>query len=71
MAIKIDPSPSETAVIQCDDCPHWSAVRFGCCEAHRCAVDHEKTFHADSETARWAARKHAQRHAAAEKATHP
>ncbi len=63
MAIKIDPSPSQTAVVQCDDCPHWSAIRFGMREAHNCAADHERTFHHESKNARHAARDWKRRHA--------
>lgn len=64
MAIKIDSSPSQTAVIQCDDCPHWSAVRFGMREAHNCSADHERNFHPDAENARRARRDWLSRHAA-------
>lgn len=55
--IKLDASPSRTVVIVCDECPHWSALRFGMDEAHTCAVNHEKDHHTDSKQAREAARK--------------
>lgn len=62
--IRLDPSPSNTVVIVCDKCPHWSAIRFGMASAHECAVNHEKTFHHRSEQARDAARKWRQRNTA-------
>lgn len=54
--IKLDPSPSHTVVIVCDECPHWSAIRFGLDAGHECAVNHEKTYHHESRQARNAAR---------------
>lgn len=43
--IRLDPSPSKTVVIVCDECPHWSAIRFGMNEAHEAAIHHEKMYH--------------------------
>ena len=55
MTIKLDPSESKTVVIQCTECPHWSAIRYGLDEAHKCAVNHELTAHPKSRKARKAA----------------
>ena len=55
--IKLDPSPSKTVVIVCDQCPWWSAIRFGMEQAHECAVSHEKRHHPGTEQARVAARR--------------
>lgn len=57
MTIKLDPSPSKTVVIVCDECPHWSAIRFGVEAAYECAVGHEKLHHPGSVHARDAFKK--------------
>lgn len=55
MTIKLDPSPSHTVVIVCDQCPWWAAIRFGMDAAHGCAIDHEKSQHPGEKQARKAA----------------
>ncbi len=62
MTIKLDPSPSHTVVIVCDECPHWSAIRFGLAAGHDCAAAHEKLHHPASKQARNARHKWRQRH---------
>lgn len=52
MTLKHDRSASETVVVTCTECLHWSAIRFGDAEAYRCASNHERENHPDDETAR-------------------
>lgn len=60
--IKLDASPSHTVVITCDECPFWSAIRFGKEAGHECAVSHEKQFHPGQMQARDAFKKWRKRH---------
>lgn len=62
--IKHDRSTSETVVLTCTDCPHWSAVRFGDAEAYASASNHERTMHPDDEKARRREADWKRRHAA-------
>lgn len=55
MTIKLDKSDSKTVVVYCTECPHWSAIRFGMDEAHRCAEAHEASQHPKCRQARRAA----------------
>lgn len=52
MTLKHDRSGSQTDVITCTDCPHWSAIRFGIEEGLRCASDHERMQHPNTFAAR-------------------
>ncbi len=55
--IRLDPSPSKTVVITCDECAFWSAIRFGMEAAHDCACDHERRVHPNRFQARNAAQR--------------
>jgi hypothetical protein len=62
--IKHDRSTSETVVLTCTDCPHWSAIRFGDAEAYTCASNHERENHPEVLKARRAEATWKRRHAA-------